>query len=47
MDDECTCEAADGYDEGHPCPYKIEMGDDYETTCHCCASCEGECAMNV
>lgn len=33
--------------EKHPCPYRIEMGDDAETLCTCCSECRDECAMDV
>lgn len=42
--EDCTC--ATEYDE-HPCPFRIEINDDFETLCTCCAACEGDCAMEV
>lgn len=31
----------------HPCPYKVEIHDDYDTLCTCCEECEHECAWEV
>lgn len=31
----------------HTCPFKAEIGDDYESECNCCDECQGECAMEV
>lgn len=31
----------------HTCPYREELGDDYETLCTCCADCQHECAMDI
>jgi len=31
----------------HPCPYAIEMAEDFDTLCTCCEECETECALEV
>lgn len=30
----------------HPCPYKVEMFEDYNS-CNCCDSCRHECLMDI
>ncbi len=33
--------------EPHTCPYKKEIGDDYESLCECCPECEQECKDEI
>ena len=41
------CEHDADKDGEHTCPFKIEIHDDSETLCDCCAKCTYECAMDV
>jgi hypothetical protein len=31
----------------HTCPFAVEIGDDAETLCNCCADCERNCAWEI
>lgn len=33
--------------ELHPCPYNVEMYEDYRKNCICCPECEWECLQDV
>jgi hypothetical protein len=34
-------------DDGHPCPYRMEIHNDYDTLCHCSDEEQHQCAMDV
>lgn len=34
-------------DEGHPCPYRMELFNDFDTLCHCSDEEQHQCAMDV
>ncbi len=33
--------------EEHTCPYQVDINDNHEFTCTCCADCAHECAMDI
>mgnify|MGYP000744665381 CR=1 FL=1 len=44
-----TCSRCDKNpaEEEHTCPYREEIGGDYETTCDCCDDCRHECLWDI
>lgn len=34
-------------DQGHPCPYSIELHDDYDSLCHCNEEETEQCRMDI
>lgn len=34
-------------EELHPCPYEMEINDNYENVCNCCEECESECSADI
>ena len=35
------------YQPPHPCPFEVEMDDDHEAACTCCAACEERCGRDT
>lgn len=46
MEKLCKC-GKNPASEPHPCPYQIDINDNYESTCTCCAECEQNCADDI
>ena len=45
---EAKCESCGGEaDCEHTCPFKEEIGGDYETTCNCCSECTTQCVQDI
>lgn len=45
MSDKCTCN--EDWEEGHTCPFKTEINDDYDSLCHCCEYCTSQCSDDI
>jgi len=41
----CKCGQPGQYD--HSCPYASDIGNDSETQCNCCSSCQTACAEDI
>ena len=41
----CKCSEEDI--EEHTCPFLVEINDDSESLCTCCAECEENCVMDI
>lgn len=42
-----SCNCPEDEDEGHPCPYLVDVYGEDGRLCTCCESCAQECANDI
>lgn len=43
----CKCGKNPASEEGHPCPFQVDVNNDSDFRCHCCPECRQVCQDDV